>query len=115
MPHGYCYLWDSRTSELHRGSTFSFTLPIFSLADLITPVLTNHKRRLDPVALVVVELSCQNGWSSKAIRRERLATYDLYYSAVCIPFWTCFCRKWAPVRQNSFLSWLPPMRRVRKC
>ncbi len=58
------------TSELQRGSTFSFTLPIFSLADLITPVLTNHKRRLDPVALVVVELSCQNGWSSKAIRER---------------------------------------------
>jgi len=61
-------IWVS--SELQHGSTFSFTLQVFSLAGLIAPVLTSKKRRIDPVALVIVEMSSPHGWSSKAQREK---------------------------------------------
>jgi hypothetical protein len=50
-------------SELGNGSTFSFTLPLYSLAKLLFPVVTDQGRLRDAVALVKVELSPLAGTS----------------------------------------------------
>jgi signal transduction histidine kinase len=44
-------------SEVGNGSTFSFTLPVYSLAKLLFPVVTDQGRLRDAVALVKVELT----------------------------------------------------------
>jgi signal transduction histidine kinase len=44
-------------SEVGHGSTFSFTLPVYSLATLLFPVVTDQGRLRDAVALVKVELT----------------------------------------------------------
>lgn len=43
-------------SESGEGSTFSFTLPLYSLAKLLFPVITHHGRLRDAVVLVKVVL-----------------------------------------------------------
>jgi signal transduction histidine kinase len=43
-------------SELGNGSTFSFTLPLYSLAKLLFPVVTHEARLRETVVLVEVEL-----------------------------------------------------------
>ncbi len=53
------------------GSTFSVTLPIFSLTNLIDPVL-KMKRTVDsPLVLVVTELGSNTGWLSEELRTEQ--------------------------------------------
>ena len=52
-------------SKLHKGSTFSLTLPLFSLNNLIAPLLKNEKWPLESVALVRVETHSGDGWHSK--------------------------------------------------
>jgi signal transduction histidine kinase len=44
-------------SQLSQGSTFSFTLPRFSLAKLLLPVITEEGRLREALTLVVVELT----------------------------------------------------------
>jgi signal transduction histidine kinase len=44
-------------SEVGNGSTFSFTLPLYSLAKLLFPVVTHQGRLRDAIALVKVELT----------------------------------------------------------
>jgi hypothetical protein len=44
-------------SQLGNGSAFSFTLPLYSLAKLLFPVVTDQGRLRDAVALVKVELT----------------------------------------------------------
>jgi signal transduction histidine kinase len=44
-------------SEVGNGSTFSFTLPIYSLAKLLSPVITHEGRLRDAIVLVKVELT----------------------------------------------------------
>jgi len=44
-------------SEVGNGTTFSFTLPLYSLAKLLFPVVTDQGRLRDAVALVKLELS----------------------------------------------------------
>ncbi len=44
-------------SEVGNGSTFSFTLPLYSLARLLFPVVTYEGRLRDAIALVKVELT----------------------------------------------------------
>jgi len=44
-------------SEPGSGSTFSFTLPLYSLAKLLLPVITHHGRLRDAIVLVRVELT----------------------------------------------------------
>jgi signal transduction histidine kinase len=58
------------TSALNQGSTFSFTLPVFSLAHLVSPLLKNEIWPADWVALVTVEIRSPDGWISKEIREE---------------------------------------------
>ncbi len=41
-------------SQLSQGSTFSFTLPVFSLAKLLTPVVSDQGRLRDSLTLVIV-------------------------------------------------------------
>jgi signal transduction histidine kinase len=44
-------------SEVGNGSTFSFTLPLYSLAKLLLPVITHNGRLRDGIVLVRVELT----------------------------------------------------------
>ncbi len=44
-------------SELGSGSTFSFTLPLYSLAKLLLPVIAHQGRLREPLVLVRVELT----------------------------------------------------------
>ena len=44
-------------SELGSGSTFSFTLPFYSLAKLLLPAITQHGRLRESIVLVRVELT----------------------------------------------------------
>ena len=58
------------TSSPQQGSIFSFTLPVFSLAHLISPLLKNEEWPADSVALVTVEIRSPDGWLSKETREE---------------------------------------------
>jgi PAS domain S-box-containing protein len=48
-----------------KGSTFSFTLPVFALDNSIAPLLRNDKWPAESVALVVVKTSPPGVWPSK--------------------------------------------------
>jgi len=58
------------TSEPQKGSNFFFTVPIFSLASLISPILTNEVKLEDAIAVLVVEMDSQDGWLSPDLRIE---------------------------------------------
>jgi signal transduction histidine kinase len=49
------------TSELEKGSHFFFTLPVFSLAGVIRPILTHEKSAGDSLALIKAEVECRDG------------------------------------------------------
>ena len=51
-----------------QGSIFSFTLPVFSLAHLMSPLLKNEEWPGDSVALLTVEIRSPDGWLSKETR-----------------------------------------------
>src|ERR1700723_664428 len=57
-------------SALGQGSVFSVTLPIFSLANLISPAFRKEVRADRPVTLVVAEIASQSGWLSDDVRAE---------------------------------------------
>ncbi len=44
-------------SKLSHGSTFTFTLPLFSLAKYLFPVITNQDRLRDSISVISVELA----------------------------------------------------------
>jgi signal transduction histidine kinase len=58
------------TSEPQKGSSFYFTVPIFSLASLISPILTNELKTGDGIAVLVVEMGAQDGLLSPDVRIE---------------------------------------------
>jgi signal transduction histidine kinase len=58
------------TSETQKGSNFFFTVPIFSLASLISPILTNEGKLGDGIAVLVVEMDSQDGSLSPDVRIE---------------------------------------------
>jgi signal transduction histidine kinase len=49
------------TSEPGKGSHFFFTLPIFSLAGVIRPILAHEKSAGDSLALITAEVECRDG------------------------------------------------------
>jgi hypothetical protein len=59
-------------SEPQKGTTFSLTLPIFSLNDLLAPLLKNAKWPAESVALVMVEMEIRlvGAWPSKESQEE---------------------------------------------
>jgi PAS domain S-box-containing protein len=57
-------------SHEHKGSTFSFTLPVFSLKNVIAPLLKNGRWPAESVALVMVDIRAVEGWSSKQSQNE---------------------------------------------
>jgi hypothetical protein len=44
-------------SQLSHGSTFVFTLPLFSLAKFLAPIITHQGRLRDSISLITVELT----------------------------------------------------------
>jgi signal transduction histidine kinase len=58
------------TSEPQKGSNFFFTVPIFSLASLIGPILTNEVKPGYGIAVLVVEMESQDGSLSPDVRIE---------------------------------------------
>ena len=61
-------IWVS--SELQKGSHFFFTVPIFSLASWIAPMLMRGKKTGDGIALFAVEMGSREGWLSPDVRKE---------------------------------------------
>ena len=57
-------------SRLGKGSTFYFTLPVFSLARLCAPVLTERNLQAGSVALIAVEARPLNGSLQARTLRE---------------------------------------------
>lgn len=57
-------------SQQQKGSTFSFTLPVFSLNNLIAPLLKNDKWPAESVALVMVKTRLLGAWPSKESQQE---------------------------------------------
>jgi NO-binding membrane sensor protein with MHYT domain len=58
------------TSEPQKGSNFFFTVPIFSLASLISPILINEMKPGDGIAVLLVEIDSKDGWLSPDVRIE---------------------------------------------
>src|ERR1700683_2339399 len=57
-------------TRLGEGSTFCFTVPIFSLAALIAPMFRDATKRAEPVALFVVRMRPESGWATEEAREE---------------------------------------------
>jgi signal transduction histidine kinase len=57
-------------SEPEKGSHFFFTVPIFSLASWIGPMLMHEKKPGEAIALLAVEMGSRDGWFSPDVRKE---------------------------------------------
>jgi signal transduction histidine kinase len=57
-------------SQEQKGSSFSFTLPVFSLNTVIAPLFKNDKWPAESVALVKVETCLRGAWPSKESQEE---------------------------------------------
>jgi signal transduction histidine kinase len=103
-------IWVS--SEPGQGSTFTFTLPVYSLAKLLAPAIT-HEGRLRPAfVLVRVELAPLSGLPRGNWKDTGASAWKLYATA-CISTRTWFCRPWEPQpRMKPCLSWPRPTCRV---
>jgi hypothetical protein len=55
---------------LGEGAVFSFTLPVFSLPELIAPALLHGIRGDRALALLIAELGTRTGWLSSEARAE---------------------------------------------
>jgi signal transduction histidine kinase len=54
-----------------QGSVFFFTLPVFSLPNLIAPALKKERSAEGLATLVVAEIGSQTGWLSEEVRAEQ--------------------------------------------
>jgi signal transduction histidine kinase len=61
-------IWAKSTAG--QGAVFSFTLPVFSLPELIAPAFRHRGRSEGLITLVVAELASQTGWLSDEVRAE---------------------------------------------
>jgi len=52
------------------GANFSFTLPVFSISNLLLPLVKTQTCPVESVALMTVEMSSKDGWLSKEGREE---------------------------------------------
>jgi two-component system NtrC family sensor kinase len=57
-------------SQPEKGSTFSFTLPVFSLDHLLAPLLKNDKWPAESIALIMVEIHSLAAWPSEESQEE---------------------------------------------
>src|SRR5580693_2653177 len=57
-------------SEPEKGSHFFFTVPIFSLASWIGPMMMHEKKPGEAIALLAVEMGSRDGWFSPDARKE---------------------------------------------
>ena len=71
------------TSEPGEGSIFTFTLPLYSLAKLLAPVVVYQERLRAAFVLVRVELTAHQS-SARQLARD-LATVSGDLAAVCVP------------------------------
>jgi hypothetical protein len=58
------------TSTLGHGSVFSFTLPIFSMSNLLSPTLKKMSETQRSMTLVMAEIGSNTGWLSDEARAE---------------------------------------------
>jgi len=59
------------TSTVGKGTTFSVTLPVFSLAHVIAPAFCGQDCEQEPVSLIVTEIGSRAGWLSDEVREEQ--------------------------------------------
>jgi PAS domain S-box-containing protein len=64
-------------SQPQEGSTFSFTLPVFSLNNVIAPLLKDQRWPAESVALVVAEIAFGNGGNLDSQQEWRQEVRDL--------------------------------------
>ena len=76
-------------SELGNGSTFSFTLPLYSLAKLLFPLITHEGQLRDAVVLLTVELTPVSS-SPEATGRRSAGSLSRLFAVACIPTKTWF-------------------------
>jgi PAS domain S-box-containing protein len=57
-------------SQPQQGATFSFTLPVFSLNNLIAPLLKNDRWPTESVALIMAEISFLDTWPPGESRED---------------------------------------------
>jgi hypothetical protein len=58
-------------SELQKGSQFFFTVPVFSLSDLVGPILMHEKKAGEAIAVLAVEINSKD--SSNVVPNEILS------------------------------------------
>jgi signal transduction histidine kinase len=63
-------------SQLGKGSVFFFTLPVFSLSKLLSPVITENDRLKDHITLITVEISVHMGPSLSDIAESARRAAD---------------------------------------
>ncbi len=61
-------IWVGDRAE--QGSVFSFTLPVFSLGNVMAPLLKDGRWPTDSAALITIEASVANAWPSTESREE---------------------------------------------
>ena len=71
-------------SEVGNGSTFSFTLPLYSLAKLLFPVITYEGRLRDAIVLVKVELTPLPS-ASRTAWKEVCQQCSGHVAPLCLP------------------------------